>query len=106
MALLGLLEKGAAMRVTLSYSHGDKCASDGCNRVAVVHFEAGDVGSDYCSTCMDKIRKQYEKDAPKCVGCRMPLVEGISLFMYFGPPTPADRQGYWHMRCHQISIKG
>lgn len=89
------------MRVTLSDAHSDKCASDKCDRIAVVHFEAGDVGSDYCSTCIDAIRKQFEKDAPKCVGCRLPLVEGLSIFRHFGPPTPENRRGYWHDRCHQ-----
>lgn len=88
-------------RVNLTDAHGDKCASDGCSKVAMIHFECSDVGSDYCTDCMDAIRRQHEKDAPKCVGCRMPLIEGIALFKHFGPPTPEKQQGYWHMRCHQ-----
>ena len=89
------------MRVTLSNPHGKECASDGCTHPAVVHIEIDDVGSDHCAACADTIRKQYEKDAPKCVSCRQPLVDGISLFRHFGPPTPINQQGYWHDRCHQ-----
>ena len=93
-------------KVTLSDAHGEKCASDGCAKLALVHFECGDIGSDYCPDCMDAIRRQYEKDAPKCMGCRMPLIEGLAIFRHFGDPTPSRQQGMWHDRCHQNFFGG
>lgn len=35
---------------------GDRmCASQGCGQLAKWHGQAGEVGSDYCSTCRDAI---------------------------------------------------
>lgn len=88
-------------RVTLTEPHGKSCATSDCARPASVHFECGDIGSDYCEACIDQIRRRIEATAPKCKRCRLPLVDGISLFRFFGDPTPKDQQGYWHDRCHQ-----
>jgi hypothetical protein len=40
---------------TWSAAHGEQCATHECQQKAVWHFQAGDVGSDYCDPCHDKI---------------------------------------------------
>lgn len=34
-----------------------RCATEGCREMPVAHFEHGDVGSDYCSDCADRIER-------------------------------------------------
>lgn len=48
--------------------YGDrKCASDACCRSARWHLTAGDVGSDYCSECRDRIDDDEVRAAASAV---------------------------------------
>ena len=50
------------MEVIWTKAYGDKCASDGCKSKAQWHMLAGDVGSDYCDQCHDRIEDHLDPD--------------------------------------------
>jgi hypothetical protein len=48
------------------------CASEGCGQQPTERFESGDVGSDYCAECADKIKahiKRWDALPPELLPC-------------------------------------